>query len=134
MVFSVVRVLRLCRPCGDQLLSAGVNGVSADMLTDSALDAPATDGLAILKPDTPLHFIVYGGGAVGILDITGKWLGEVSLDTPIHQLRVDLSTGMDWQGLHFGLQGMCIAQLHDSTFDGEYRWSSSIGKTVVAWN
>ena len=113
----------------DELLAGGINGVTADMLTDPALDAPATDGLPILKPNTPLHFTAYTGFEWKRLDIGLKWLGEASLDTPINQFRMDIGTSFDIAGfLDYALQGNIIGQTHDGTFDGEWNISSTFSR------
>ena len=115
----------------DRLLAAGVDGVTAEMLTDPALDAPATGGLPILKPDTPLHAIVYADWKWRTLAIGVKWLGELSFNDPIQQYRIDLRTHLpigEKTALQVG--GTLIAQAHAGQFDGE---STLTGAVTRSW-
>ena len=111
----------------DELLAAGVDGVTAELLNNPGLDAPATDGLPILKPDTPLHITLYTELDWHRFDIGLQWMGEASLDTPIHQYRVDVGTAFHLPFGQLGLQGNLIAQSHAGTFDGEYNLTANWG-------
>ena len=109
----------------DELLAAGVDGVTAEMLDNPALDAAGTDGLPILKPDTPLHITAYAGLEWGRFDIKARWMGEASFDSPINQYRVDVGTSYDTPFGEVGVQGNIVVQAHEGHIDGEYNVSSS---------
>lgn len=109
----------------DELLAAGVNGVTPEMLSDPDLDAPATDGLPVIRPDTPLHITAYTGFDWNRFDVQLRWMGEASLDTPIHQFRIDMGTSFDvgigeFRVGEFGVQCDVIVQAHEGNIDGEY--------------
>ena len=110
----------------DELLSAGVDGVTPDMLDTPALNAAATDGLPILKPDTPLHITLYAEWDLGRFHLKGRWMGEASFDEPIQQYRLDADTSYDLGPVNAGIHGSFIAQTHQGTFDGEYNLSATL--------
>ena len=107
----------------DELLAAGVDGVTPEMLMDPGLDAPATDGLPILRPDTPVHLTAYTGFERGRFDVKFRWLGEASFDTPINQFLLKIGSSYETIFGEIGFQWGFVVQAHDGNLTEEFNAS-----------